>query len=44
MTYLVSLSDFFVLSELLTFSLSVVQEVNHFNPNEKKKELTVFLR
>jgi hypothetical protein len=40
------LSDFFVLSETLTFSLSVVQEVNHFHPYEKerKKNLTVFLR
>jgi hypothetical protein len=32
------LSDFFVLSEPLTFSLSVVPEVNHFNPYEKRKE------
>jgi hypothetical protein len=31
------LSDFFVLSQALTLSLSVVQEVNHFNPYEKKK-------
>jgi len=32
------LSDFFVLSEPLTFSLSVVQEVNHFNLYEKRKK------
>jgi len=39
------LSDFFALSETLTFSLSVVQEVNHFNPYEKEKEnFTLFLR
>jgi len=42
---LLRLFDSFVLSEPLTFSLSVVREVNHFNPYEKKKKnLTVFLR